>query len=76
VADINDIDEDEYVPPVANSIEALHELLIHADGFAVSQCDKGLADMFSPDCAWAQETLRTAGCWPRGSDHRTPGAPA
>jgi ferredoxin len=43
------------------------QVLLFADGLAVSHTGMGLADLYAEDYAPAQEALRAAGCWPRGT---------
>lgn len=52
---------------VEAEIERLRELLVFADGAAVTGLGLALADLYASDCEWAQETLARAGCHPRGT---------
>jgi hypothetical protein len=51
----------------SEELEYARRLLIFADGLAVANTGFALADLYAEDCSWAQETLRSAGCHPRGA---------
>lgn len=48
-------------------LKATQAVLVFADGLCVSETGRTLADLYAEDYAPAQEALRAAGCWPRGS---------
>jgi sugar lactone lactonase YvrE len=51
---------------LADEVERLRECLRFADGLAVSETGRALADIYAAD--WkGQEVLARAGCWPRGA---------
>ena len=50
-------------------VEALREVLIFADGLAVSNTGYCLSELYAADYAKGQGVLQRAGCWPRGTFH-------
>ena len=46
-------------------VERLREVLVFADGAALTGLGMPLSRLYAEDCEWAQETLRGAGCHSR-----------
>lgn len=64
---MNDQEAPVEVPETDRLLAATQAVLVFADGLCVSETGRALADLYAEDYAPAQEALKAAGCWPRGS---------